>query len=317
MLCVYRFELKAPLRVPQAISFWSADFRFDFERDGDLFVALSIAVRCNDQKMWPRVEPSHNEGVKANFLFPAPQQQEAIEIALTFFGMLSLRGWNAQWNREIPTRYWISESTREELALEVNRYEVTRKRLHTPQDFPVRLNDLVQIALACHSACALRQPLEFLQYATDRYNEHRYIEAFQYYYFAIESQYCNGLSKSSRVVDRLMSIVKLRIKMRVALKYPRFYVKTEDQQRIYCSYVSGLTAREAFDSLVRTRGMLHHHNLRSPHSWSLNNQEKFWAVATLAANVAIPQLFLELRRHMYSESVLRQFEEIRAALKSV
>ena len=314
MFCEYRYVLKNALRLPQAIPVWASDFLFSFETDSEILVAVKLAVRCDATDMWPRIELAPREGVKAHFVFPDPRAGEVQDMFLTFLALLSLRGWDAQWDRMPASRRWIPETEIEAQAISANNFTLSSDRVHSPSDFPIPLNDLVQTVLASDSARALQQPLEFLQYATERYTAKRFIEAFQFYYFAMESLYCNGLSGTTKVVTQLMSITRLRVKMRMALKYPSLYVQRPEERTAYLSFVNGLTAREAFTKIVKTRGHLHHHNSRSPNTWSINGQESYWAIATLAANVAVPQLFWESWKHLSGETVKRQFEKIQKSL---
>ena len=314
MLCEYRFELKHPLLLPQAIPVWVSNLRFDFERKQELLVAVKVAVHCNDSAMWPRIEAGSRDGVKADIYFPDPSYEDVFQVLLTFLALLSLRGWDAHWNEQPPGRSWIAESDEESSAVKINNYQISIGKLKAPHDFPIRLNDLVQTALASGLARPLRQPLEFLQYATERHNARRFIEAFQYFYFVIESLYGNGRSNQNQILEAFMQSPRLRVKMRMALKHPTLYVREASDRTKYCAFVSALTPRDAFMKLIKTRGQLHHHTLRSPLAWSLNSQGQFFEISALSANVAMPLLFWECKKYLWGEDVLNQFEQIQASL---
>lgn len=312
MLCEYRYELKFPLRLPQSIPVWVSDFRFEFETSNELLVAVKFAVACNDPELWPRIK-IHPGTNRNEITFPSPRDVEVNEITLTFFALLSLRGWKAEWNKTYPTRTWIPESEVEAVGLVANELKLSRSRRHCPTDSPIPINDLLQTALASDQARVLRQPFEFLQYADERYGARRFIEAFQYYYLAIESLYCNGATKEASVVARFMSTPSLCDGIRKAIDSPELYVDKDEDRERYREFVADLsTEKAAFTKLVRQRGQLHHHNMRLSDVWSVNGQERYWGIATLAANLVMPQLFWESKKYVWSEAVLRQYEQLRA-----
>lgn len=315
MLCKYRFQLAEPLHVAQSIPLWVSKFLIEFViADGNI-IAVTVGVRCIGFASWPRIESSPREGVKALVTLPAPDREDVEDFALTFLALLSLQGIDARWDEQPPFRTWVAETPIEQSQLVVNNYQQTLSRQSSARNRQVPFANLLQTALASRVATPIRGPLEFLQYANERFGSRRFIEAFQYYFFVIESLYCNGLSSPDKVVQRLLQQKVLRVKVRMALKYPRLFVKSEEEKRRYREHVQGLNVQTALTELVKTRGQLHHHNLRSPHAWSLNAQERYLPAATFAANIAFPLLFREARSFLWDKSVLEEFEKIRALHK--
>ncbi|MGL4230315.1 MAG: hypothetical protein ACRCWJ_03030 [Casimicrobium sp.] len=300
--------------MPESIPIWTSNYLIEFEIVDGLLLAIIIGVRCSNASDWPRFDVRSTSGAQKHLIFPAPQKDAADAVAFTFIALLSMRGFPARWDWEDPTRIWDPETTAEADALKLNNFRVTRKRRANARELPLKINDLTQTALASEISTSIRQPLEFLQYANERYRAKRYIEAFQYYFFVIESIFAGGYSSPAKVTRALLASRLFRIKLRMAIRYPTLYLRNVEEKSKYCDFVSGLSLSSATDLLVRTRGSLHHHSLRSPSSWSLHGQEKYWAITTLAANTTQSIMFRYAQDYLWHDEVLRQYEKVRASL---
>jgi hypothetical protein len=312
MRCRYVFEVQSLLKFDPKIPVDEAGMRFRFHvNEQRLLSQLSVEVSVPDENDWPSLNRANLRESVAHLTFTYPRYEDIrkrvrfLESAMGLYGV-------EQINLEEPAVEWTPESPEEQARLPVQGY----KRQRMPPDLNgmpvVTLSLIAQSLFAYEEALHLEPGLSFVRRALVAIREERFIDAIYNAYFYLESTLGNGKTKTRAIATQFRRSEPLRREIEDAVsafdvsQHPH---RTAIEERFQKTY-KGKSTDEIVDTIVSTRGFLHHHNRDRPGMWHPSEKWEYAADAFLLTSIVHRLAIFESSAYVFSQENKNRFARL-------
>ncbi len=312
MRCRYVFEVQSLLKLGPTFPIDEAGMRFGFHvNEQHLLNQLSVEISVPDDNDWPSSSPTNLGPIKANLRFTYPRYDEVrdrvrfLESAMGIYGLERV-------NIEEPELQWTSESPEERARLSVHSY-VRRRLPPSLAGMPeVRLGMVAQSLYAYKDVIHLEPGLNFVRRALLAVREDRFIEAIYNAYFYLETSIGNGKTKNVAIAAEFRKSGCLRREIESAVA--AFEVSHHPHRRIleerFRTTYEGKSTDETIQTIVETRGFLHHHNQKRPGMWHPSEKWEYATDALLLTSIVHRLAIYEVGQHVFSRENQTRFERV-------
>lgn len=137
----------------------------------------------------------------------------------------------------------------------------------------------------------------------------RNIDAYNNMFLFLETRYCDGKTKTTQQVELLHKNQNFVDSFKIACSY---FDKKELVQSKHLKDVfeASLSIKDKIKSIVKLRGNLRHHSLKSPYRWDPNKQGEYEEPARFLALVVFNIVNKESLNDIYAQETLETFRDL-------
>lgn len=295
------YALVPPLHIASGVHVVTALGEITVPEQDGFANKLSVSIFERSRELVPSVTANPTPGVAANVDISPEVHKRTLQIARTFVATLGTLGFRAR-VETFPTQYEWERENQSELASPIETFNIERR--HREVGRPARVDQLIHSAASIGRMTAWVDVLEFNNAGHDNFLAERYADALRYHFLVLESLYGRGKSTPKKLVAELLGHPRVVVATRSSIRFPCNYVVGKDELEKYRQCFNAASAEAALLRLANARGLISHHNIRSPKRWTVANQSEFKLEATLLANIA-HRLISKIARHeMWSPDVV-------------
>lgn len=296
------YELDPPLPVDAGVEIVTGTSRVVVAARDGFATQIQVAVHDSTRALLPQIQISPKSGVQAEIILPTEIHEQTLRIARTFIACLGLFAFKSRL-KSFPICYdWEQDSADEEPA-QITHFTIERRR-RTDEQAAARIDQLTHCAVSVERMARWADVLELHNAGHDNYLAERFADSLRYHFLVIESLYGAGKSKPKEIVANFLGKRRVVIATRSSIRFPQLYVIGKSECLEYRKWFPQENVEDALLRLAKIRGQISHHNISSPHKWTVSHQIKFKPEATLAANIAHRLVWKIARGEMWSAEVV-------------
>ena len=295
------YTLNPPLRVASGVEVVTTIGSIAIPAHDGLATSLRVAIHDPTGNLNPRVTPNPSADVKLNVDIPAEIHARTLSIARTFVATLGMRGFDAKVVTS-PSKYEWEPDLDGEAVPSISEWNVNRQRRERPH--VAQIQEVIHSVVSVPRMMRWVEIVEFHVAGVENFLAERYADSVRYNFFVIESLFGAGKTNPKKLTAEFMQHPRLVVATRSALRFPRLFVKGQEELCKYRQHYAAVKSQDALLHLAFTRGRISHHNADSPQRWTVAHQQQFQLDATLMVNIAQRIVWKIARHEMWSREVI-------------
>jgi hypothetical protein len=300
---------KLRLNNPPPIRVGDLVFQFHTNESGRV-TSITATVPANAPEDVSTVQIAPGGPIKAHINVAAPRWDAVRSSLRTIEGLLSLHGVD-EITLGQSEQSWVAETKQEQALLAMHSFAVEVSE-RPDGDFPVVPFDIVaRSVLASTQALDTQIPLSFFRKGQIDIHDERFIEAFYDFFFVLETLFGNGKSKSRALLSEFVARPTLIEAVRESLADPFLVTYAAAHSRVaerFAEVYRDKAPEEVLEALISTRGLLHHHSLKSSKPWHPDDHHAFEIDAIVIQQIAFKVAWGVAAAQVFSDYSLEQYQ---------
>jgi hypothetical protein len=137
----------------------------------------------------------------------------------------------------------------------------------------------------------------------------RYIDTYNNMFLFLETRYCDGKTKTAQQVQYLSECNVFLESLKNSIS-KLAHLPISKSKHLMLVFDPNVAIKDKIKTIVRLRGKLRHHSLKSPHRWDPNKQNEYEEPARFISSVVADIVIKESLSDIYAPDALKKFRDI-------